>query len=397
MKIGKKRLVAAVAAVAAISLALAGCSSDGEGSSDGPTGEPIKVGMAYAFTSTISQMAEQAKNAVQLAVDTANEEGGIGGRPIELVLYDTEYKPELAQQLLRRAFTADRVTALLGPAGTGEGLAVSDLIESSEVPSIQFAGLDPRLTEGKEWTFRVAPVTPDVADGVLRVAKALDAKDIVLIRDDSGFTEGAVPFIYDKAEGLGVNIETEIKYTGGATDFTAQVGAMIDAAPDAVIISGQGGSDHGNLARAMVDQGLMVPLIGFSGISYPDAIEVAGEAYNQLPGVYTVQAVEVSKPEYKAFVEAYSENWDVDGVIPEIPTQAYDAMKLLIEALKVTEGEGGEALADALRELPDHTGAVGRQGSHQKFIDGNALQGVYLSPYRMVDGVPTLDEQINYN
>jgi hypothetical protein len=75
----------------------------------------------------------------------------------------------------------------------------------------------------------------------------------------------------------------------------------------------------------------------------------------------------------------------------------YDATQSMLEALKETDGKGGEALAKALEELPARVGTNGKTDAELQFSadDHDAFSTDYLSPYKMQDGEPVLDASLD--
>lgn len=366
--------------------------SDGGDEPDGgeePSGEPIKIGLVWPQTGPVARTGEQVRNAAQLAIDEVNGSGGIDGRPLEMLVYDTESNPEKAAQETQRAISEDGVVAIVGPHSTSEALAMVDISEREQVPTLGNSAATPAITEGKEFTFRVQSVTPDIAAGLVELAQDQGAETAVLLYDSGGFGLASGPLVEESAEAAGLELVEVIEYPLDGTDYSAEVATILRADPDVVLISGSSGADHGLFAKQMVEQGLTVPFLGFSPISFEDAVTVQAGAYDQLEGVYTLQTVDTQKPQYKEFHEAYNANFDEEEVLPEMVPQTYDAIMLLADALKASGGEGGQALADALRDLEPREGVGGRAGAMQDFSEGDHdvyTQGEYLVPYRFEGG-----------
>jgi branched-chain amino acid transport system substrate-binding protein len=60
------------------------------------TGEPVKIGLSAAFTGPTAYLGQSAQNAVQMAVDAYNAQGGMKGRPIQIVTEDNQNQPSVA-------------------------------------------------------------------------------------------------------------------------------------------------------------------------------------------------------------------------------------------------------------------------------------------------------------
>lgn len=399
-----------VSAAAALVLSACGGSSSSESESSAapaassaeasesaaPSGEPIVLGVVLPQTGPVALNVEQMINVIKMRVDAANAAGGVAGRPIEIRIYDSKAEPETAAKEAQRAISQDGAAAIIGPYTTSEALAVAEVAERAGVVAMGPSAATPAITEGKEFVFRVAPLSPDLATGMMQMAKALGATSGALLFDNGGFGLGAQPLIEAAAATEGIEL-TSIEYPINAADVTAQVGKAKSANPGAVFVAGSAGADYGLIAKSMAEQGLNVPLIGFSPITVPDAVKIAGEAYNTLPGVYTLQTIDPSKPQYQQLIADYSAAYGDTAQLSEQVTQTDDVVSFILEGLAATNGEGGQALAAALRTLPAREGAAGATGSTQQFTaDSNdAFKGLYLVPFKVIDGVATADSSVS--
>jgi len=410
-----KRSTAALAV--ALSLFVAACGSDDDDAStdttaaestDGATdgtgtegacegSDPVNLALLAPMTGQSAQAAKWVENATNLAVEHVNEEGILGDRQLEVSTYDTEFLPDVATQQAQRAITQDGVDAIVGPWSTTEALAVADVVEREGVVDINNSAATPAITEGRKFVFRTSPLTPDLAAGLVDVAMALGVENAVLMHESGGFGQGAVEPIKAAAEAAGLELSEIIQFPTSATDVSAEVATAARANPGAVLLASAGGADSGLIGKAMAEQGLEVPFIGFSPIGLPDAISIAGEAYDQLPGVYTLSTSDSTNPLHLEVLEAYNEAYDELEGLPEQALGAYDAVRWLALGFAETGCEGGEALAQALESLPPREGVNGRGGSQQVFSadDHDAFDEDYLVPYKVEDGALVQDTELD--
>jgi branched-chain amino acid transport system substrate-binding protein len=374
--------------VLALLLSTAACGSDDDSTNpaaEGLSGDPVKVALIVPLTGASAKTAEQMQNAAELAVEEVNEDGGIDGRPLELQVYDDELKPENAAREAQRAITRDGAVAIVGAQSSGEALAIREVVERAEVPFITSSATVEAITEDAEYTYRIAPLLTDYANGVVDIGKALGLEKPAVVHDSGGAGILLKDLFIARAKEAGVTLAgTPIEYPLNGTDMSAQVAAAAQQNPDGVLIGGSAGGDHGLVAKTMVEQGLDVPLVGFSPILVDDAVAIGGEAYAQLPSVYSLQNLDQNKPEFKEFKEAYTTEYG-EADLTEHPAQTYDAIMILAAALEKTGGEGGAELKDALNETSAYEGASGREGSTIVFSADrhDGFQGRYLVAYKM--------------
>ncbi len=105
------------------------------------TGEPIRVGNISSLTG--GALFPEASEAAKAVFDRVNAAGGIGGRPIELLIEDDGGSPEGAATAARRLVEQDDVVAMVGSASTLECVVNAGLYAEAGVYSIQGTGVDP--------------------------------------------------------------------------------------------------------------------------------------------------------------------------------------------------------------------------------------------------------------
>ncbi|MDX1523944.1 MAG: amino acid ABC transporter substrate-binding protein, partial [Anaerolineae bacterium] len=118
-----------------------------------PSGEPIKIGGSLGLTGAFAGPSAGYKVAYDYWVDRVNSEGGLLGRPVELIIYDDESTPATAQSLYQRLITEDEVDLLLSPFSTAVGGAVIPLAESNEMILWNGGFVGVELFDNSEWMF----------------------------------------------------------------------------------------------------------------------------------------------------------------------------------------------------------------------------------------------------
>src|SRR4030065_671100 len=76
------------------------------------------------------------KLVAEMAVDQINKAGCINGRPLELIIGDTESDPAKAATIAKKFIHSDKVAAIIGPTATGEGMQVKKIVEAAGRPTL---------------------------------------------------------------------------------------------------------------------------------------------------------------------------------------------------------------------------------------------------------------------
>lgn len=244
-----------LAALLALSFVAAACGDDDSASGDGDageesaappevlgepdeaTGEPVKVGLiTEGGSEAIGSQSALTETGADVAVHYANEYlGGIGGRPIELVVCGTQATPAGAQDCANQ-MVEDEVVAVTMPF-SGFGEATAPIITGAGIPYVTGSG-----NSAAELTAPGAFALTGGYPGTLG-AFAQHAKD-------QGFEKFAmvvidVPSATQAAEQLGgmvfgnAGVEFEvITAAPGTPDLTPQVQAAVDGDADAIGLTG---------------------------------------------------------------------------------------------------------------------------------------------------------------
>ena len=100
---------------------------------------PIKVGAAINLTGPASTWGQYHAKGTQDYLRYVNEvKGGIGGRPVELILVDTGYKVPEAVAAVKKFAIQDKVDMIL-TWGAGEGLAAKPLVQGYKIPTLNYS------------------------------------------------------------------------------------------------------------------------------------------------------------------------------------------------------------------------------------------------------------------
>jgi len=94
-----------------------------------------------------------------MMVDEINRTGGIGGRKLQLMIYDTQGDATKAVQVATRLIKEDKVVAMIGPSTTGDTMAVIPLVEKAQIPLISCAAGIKITDPVKKWVFKTARTT----------------------------------------------------------------------------------------------------------------------------------------------------------------------------------------------------------------------------------------------
>ena len=137
-----------------LALAAAGCGGDDGGNGGGATGgggegeasgEPIRIGASLPLTGDFSEPGVAAKKGYDLWVETVNKEGGLLGRPVEIVVKDDQSDQNIVVSDYNALINQDRVDLLLGTFSSLLNIPASAVAERAQMVYVEPAGGSPEL------------------------------------------------------------------------------------------------------------------------------------------------------------------------------------------------------------------------------------------------------------
>ncbi len=347
----------ALHAAGAAALALAACGDGTSPTSVGSTTPPPPAAPAPAPPDTpvnigfLVSSDRDYLNSAMIAVDEANADGGLLGRPVELVLETGLEEAAMAAEAAETMILEDEVVAIIGPNRSAHAVEVGPVAQRHGVPMITTSATNPAVTAAGDLVFMAAStdqfhgrVLAEFASETLGVTTAA-----VIVQRGDLYSEGLGDFFTDSFRQLGGTVVAEQSYERGATDFTAQLTTIAAAAPAALFIVGLAVEDAALLAvqaRALPLRdaaGKPTLFLGTSGWDNPALLETAAAAVEG--SFFTTQfSPFTDDPTARAFIETYRAR---HGVAPGGGNAvSYDAVRLFLQAA----ARAGSLDADAIRQ-----------------------------------------------
>jgi len=332
--------------------------------------EPIKIGAFFDLSGPASSIGTPTKLVAEMVVDKINKDGGIDGRPLELVTGDTEADPTKALMTAKRLVEKEKVVALIGPTRTGTGMAVKAYVEKTRIPTIMTVGGDPVIAGGKfgpfEWTFKTPQRTSVAVKKVYELLKARGWTKVALLTATDGFGKDGLRWLKELAPQYGLDIVGEEAFAVTDTDMTTQLVKMRDSGAQAFVCWTIGPAGP-RVAKNVKQLAISIPLIQCHGQPDPKYIELAGEASegNLMPStklmvVEQLPDTDPQKAVIQDFIHLYKDVYEYHEQYP-INTHsgyAWDAIFMLANAMRQV-GTDAEKLREAIENTKGYVGISG--------------------------------------
>lgn len=335
--------------------------------------DPIRIGASLGLTGSFSGPSEHYRILYEAAVEEINADGGLLGRPVELILYDDESTQETAQALYQRLVNDDEVDLLLAPYTTFIGGAVLPTVRSSGLLFVNAGFVGSELARQYDRIFMVWPFQePNWTRAFFEMIDTLPEEDrpssiavftaqnpfTIMERDGFEGSEGVLNY----AEERGIEVVVNEEYPTDASDLSGLVRSAQDAGAEALVQLGLP-NDSALMANTVAEVGWEPTLFcacGSSVTTFPFWDDLSPEAGN---GVFSiVPAWESDDPANFPGLDTVVEIFQEEGFdeMPAYAPVAYAAVQVMRQAVEATGTTDGAELAEYIydNEFQTATGAL---------------------------------------
>ena len=206
--------------------------------------EPYHLGVNLAITGTGALYCKDGVDAIKLAVEEINAEGGfLGKHPIKLFTRDTHTKPDVAVREAKDLILRDKVRAILGTYSSACAVAIKPVAQEYKVLHIPAISNSENITKVNfsPYTYQVVPNSymqaKAVVLGVAELAKKKGWKEYITIASDYEWgrstQNNTVALLKQLAPEL--KLKKEFWPRLGETQYTSYITAIMGQKPDFVI------------------------------------------------------------------------------------------------------------------------------------------------------------------
>ncbi|MBL0226478.1 MAG: ABC transporter substrate-binding protein [Geobacteraceae bacterium] len=323
---------------------------------------PIKIGALFAVTGPAAFLGEPERNTAKMVVDEINKAGGVKGRKLELVTYDTAGDATKAVQLATKLIKDDKVVAIIGPSTTGETMAVIPVVEKEQIPLISCSAGSKITDPVKKWVFKTAQNDSLAVAKIFEYLQKQKQNKVAILTVSDGFGSSGREQLKAQAAKFGINIVSDDTYGPKDTDMTAQLTKIRGSQAQALIVWGTN-PGPAVIAKNAKQLGLKLPLYMSHGVSSKKFIDLAGDAAEgiRLPSGKVLVADVLSnsdsqKKSLLAFVKDYQNHYKTEG--DHFGGHAWDAVMLIKTAVE-QGAESPAAIRDQLEKTKNFHGIGG--------------------------------------
>ncbi len=343
-----KKIVAVVlSAVLAIgALNLTACSA-------GQGGE-IVIGNVQDLSGPTSVLGKAVTNGAQLAVEKINNNGGINGKKIKMITYDTKGDVKEAINAYNRLSGQDKAVVVAGPPVSNIGLALAPIANQKKVPIVG-SFIDPRVTVKEDGTaqpymFLMQPSSDQYSQILASYTlNKLGKKKIAMFYDQSNaFAVSLVKPFVDYVKKNGGQIVLETTYIAGDKDYKTQLSKIKESGAE-VLYAPNYTQDNVLTVKQAKQVGLDLPIVGGLDYAAPFASMVNDPV--AADNIYFANNYSDTEPQLKEVYDAYKAKYNEDPINKAY--LGYDKILIIAEAIKNSGKIDGPSIQSQLEKIKD--------------------------------------------
>jgi branched-chain amino acid transport system substrate-binding protein len=359
----------------------------------GVSKDEILLGTIQDLSGPIAGFGKQARNGMQLAVDEINEQGGINGRKIKLLVEDHAYDPKKAVLAAQKLVNQDKIFMMMGHIGTAHNMAAMPVqFEKNVINFFPITAAREMYEPFHKLKYSYAASYYDqMRLAVPSLVKEKGAKKVCAMYQDDDFGLEVLKGGEDGLKTIGMEFAEKTSYKRGATDFSSQVSKMQASGCDFVVMGTLIRETIGGIGTAR-KLGYSPTFLGSSG-AYTDLIhKLGGKAMDGFYATMTVQNpyTDEQNPGIRFWANKYKTKFNEDPTVFSvygyfiIDTFASVANK----AGKNLSTESFSKVMDTLTIQPDMFGAPLQTFTATKRLGSNAsrLSQIVDGKWKVVSG-----------
>jgi branched-chain amino acid transport system substrate-binding protein len=350
--------------------------------------DELKIGYLVAKSGPFVSLSKTNTIGAQIAVDEINANGGINGKTLVLVEFDTAGNPAQAVVGLRQLSQDENVLAIVGPFSSSEAKVAFPQAERAGIVSMSMASSAPKLAEQFSYGFRNTTNEGIMISRAVATLKAVDpdakTSSIAYATDDAvsvAIGTKILPVVLGKAE---LPVQNEVSFKYAAFDLSVQASQLMETKADVVAV-GAPPEAAIKLANEMRRQGHEGRLVAGSTVFDVTLPERMGEA--GVGSVFPTAFYWDLNDETKAFAAEFKSRAEAQGIDRTVPAQfdssTYGIVKMFAAAMEQANVTGdAESLEAERTAIRDNLSALKNfptiEGPISIGADGDALKSTYV-------------------
>jgi branched-chain amino acid transport system substrate-binding protein len=328
--------------------------------------EPIKIGLVAALSGQSAKSGEAITRGLAIAIDEINADGGVLGRPLELIRRDDESNPSKGLLAARELVQKEDVAVLFGGLDTPVSMAIVPLANQMKFPfmGVWAAGTPITKNGAKEnYVFRVSAVDEIVDEALVQYGidkYSMKKPGMILINNPWG--ESNEVGFKAALEKRGIAYTSIERIESSDLDVVPQLSRLKEKGTDTLLMVANV-APSAQVVKSLEKMNWDVPVVSHWGPAGGRFGELAGPTADRVHFIQTFVFTDITSGKgsevFSALQAKYPEIKTTADVTPAVGiANAYDAMHLTALAIEKAGSTKGKDIRDGFYKIDSYEGLI---------------------------------------
>jgi branched-chain amino acid transport system substrate-binding protein len=330
----------------------------------------FKIGGLVPITGTQAVMAEDLATGLKLAEEDVNAAGGVLGKPVKVIIEDTETRPAPGMDAARKLIDVDKVGVIVGGFSSGVSLPIAKYCQSKGLVFVAGAPSSPLFEEVGDYVFMT-----DVLDkfkGKVIAGMAVDdsgKKKFGLMFMNNAFGQALREETVKNLKALSAEITTDVVYELNKVDYKAELQRLFAKKPEAII-----GTWYAKEGLVTAKQAYEMGLLDVSKVPWycPEMVSSFATAVKEIPDALEGIKGLTPLPPGDLYTQKFKKKMGRDP-ITAYAAMNYDCIVMVAMAANFANSTEPAKIKDALWKIADFYRGQST-GGDKRFV-GGGVQG----------------------
>jgi len=332
--------------------------------------DTFKIGGLVPITGTQAVMAEDLATGLKLAEEDVNAAGGVLGKPVQVIIEDTETRPAPGMDAARKLIGVDKVGVIVGGFSSGVSLPIAKYCQSKGLVFVAGAPTSPLFEEVGDYVF-MTDVLDKFKGRVIAELAVGDSgkKKFGLMFMNNAFGMALREETIKNLKALGAEITTDVVYELNKVDYKAELQRLFAKKPEAII-----GTYYAKEGMVTAKQAYEMGLLDVSKVPWycPEMVSSFATAVKEIPDALEGIKGLTPLPPGDLYTEKFKKKMGRDP-ITAYAAMNYDCVVMVAMAANFANSTEPAKIRDALWKIADFYRGQST-GGDKRFV-GGGVQG----------------------
>jgi branched-chain amino acid transport system substrate-binding protein len=307
--------------------------------------DAIQMGAVLSLTGANATVGEDVRRAVKLAEEKVNADGGVLGKPFQVIVEDSGGNPTTAINAARKLVSVDKVPVVIGEYSSGISIPMAQYLVKEGVTHINIASTSVKIRDLGASSFNLIGLEDKGNKFSSQDVWDLGYRNVAMLAPNNAYGQGVAHGFREEFEKLGGKIVSEVLYTAGQSTYRRELQQMSRAKPDAYIYTAYG-QESAVLNREAFELGLRET----PWYAILLSMSLSDTAANIAEGQLGMEVGSFVGANGKAYADAFAAKYK-EGMKTSYTGYAYDAVLMAAAAIDKAGSTEPAAVQAALKEV----------------------------------------------